>query len=307
MKKRLTAFALSLFSAATSAEVHYLNPWEGLRDYDKRPAFINRDPETIQQLSAAVSNTKLSSKACKVGEVIVWKDWTVPLNSNVCDPAQFKTMLNLVAKLAPDLRDNTTLELVALNSSDPPALIVSHYDINQDPKVPGDGYPFLSLWRLRFKDRGYDAPHAGGFLNGKLHDVRLFGTNTQRKMVFVEHVNCIECEPTTYLSAIDFDAEATDAKAFEFTYAKSHDGFDPTIEYALPGQGHTIDANVETRTLPPSIKGPHLLQSFTMKEGEARPDEWWLFTCKDYRCDYQIYTGKPPPEFRKLWDRARRL
>ena len=307
MKEGLTLVALTLFSATAPAEIHYLNPWEGLRDYDKRPAFINRDPETIRQLSVAVSGAKLSTNPCKVGEVRVWKDWTVPLTSNVCDPAQFRAMLNLVVTLAPDLRNNTTLELVALSDSSPPALIVGHYDINQDPQVQGDGYPFLSLWRLRFTNGGYAAPHAGGFLNGTIHDVRPFGTNTQRKMVFVEHVNCIECEPTTYLTAVDFDAEAADAKAFEFTYSESHDGFGPTIEYVLPGMGHTIDAKVETRTLPPSIEGPHLLQSFTMEEGETRPNEWWVFTCRNFRCDYRLYTGEPPPEFRKLWDKAKRL
>jgi len=308
MNRQLVAAALALVSVTASAEVHYLNPWEGLRDYDKRPAFTNRDPETIKRLSATVSSTRMSSKTCKVGDMKVSKGWTVPLRSNICEPGQFKALLNLVITLAPDLRDNTTLQLAALSTSGPPALIVGHYDINQDPQVPAaDGYPFLSLWRLRFTAEGYDAPHAGGFLNGTIHDVRLFGANTQRKMVFVEHVNCIACEPTTYLTAIDFDAEAADAKSFEFNYAESHDGFGPTIEYVLPGMGHTIDAKVETRTLPPSIKGPHLLQSFTMEEGEARPNEWWVFTCRDFRCDYQMYTGEPPPNFRKLWDKARKL
>lgn len=308
MNRQLTAAALALVSVTASAEVHYLNPWEGLRDYDKRPAFTSRDLETIKQLSASVIGTRMSSKTCKVGAVKVSNDWTLPLRSNICEPGQFKALLNLVTTLAPDLRDNTTLQLAALSTSGPPALIVGHYDINQDPQVPAaGGYPFLSLWRLRFTAEGYDAPHVGGFLNGTIHDVRLFGTNTQRRIVFVKHVNCIACEPTTYLTAVDFDAEVTDAKAFEFTYAKAHDGFDPTIEYALPGLGHTIDAKVETRTLPASAKGPHLLQSFIMKKGEDRPDEWWTFTCKAFRCDYQMYTGQRPAEFKKLWDMGRKL
>jgi len=308
MNRQLAAAALALISATASAAVHYLNPWEGLRDYDKRPAFTNRDRETIKQLAATVSSTKMASKSCKVGDVKVSKDWAVPLRSNICEPGQFKALLNLVTRLAPDLRDNTILQLAALSTSGPPALIVGHYDINQDPQVPvADGYPFLSLWRLRFTADGYDAPHASGFLNGAIHDVRPFGTNTQRKIVFVKHVNCIACEPTTYLTAIDFDAEVADAKAFEFSYAKAHDGFDSTIEYALPGHGHTIDAKVETRSLPASAKGPHLLQSFTMEQGENRPDEWWTFTCKDFRCDYQMYAGQPPADFKKLWDKGRKL
>ncbi len=306
MKKLLTILTLMLFSTGATA-VQYLDPWAGLRDYDKQPAFINHDLATIQQLRTAVNGAKLNARPCKVGKVRVWSDWDIPLTSNVCDPAQFKAILNLVVKLAPDLRNNTTFELVALNSSGSPALIVSHYDIHKEPQDPGDGYPFLALWRLRFTNDSYTARHAGGFLNGKIHDVRLFGSEKLRKIVFVEHVNCIECEPTTYLTAVDFDAEAVDAKAFEFTYAESHDAFEATIEYELPGMGHTIDAKVETRTLPPSVNGPHLLQSFVMEEGENRPNEWWAFTCQNFRCDYQMHTGKPSPEFRKLWNKARRL
>lgn len=305
--KELVAAAAMVFCSATSFAVHYLNPWEGLRDYDKNPAFTNRDPDTIKQLSAAISTAKISSKQCSVGSVRVQKNWIVPLRSNICEPGEFAELLALVVKLAPDLRTNTTLQLVALSESGSPSLIVAHYDINQDPQAPGGGYPFLSLWRLRFTNEGYVAPHAGGYLNGKIRDVRHFGQKAQNKVVFVQHQNCIECEPSVYLTAIDFDGHPSDAKAFEFTYAESHDGFDPMIEYVLPGKGHSIDAKVETRTLPPSARGPHLLQSFKMERGQAGPDEWWTFTCKAYRCDYQMYTGTPPPDFQKLWNKAKKL
>lgn len=304
---RLAFAALAFVSVTSSAEIHYLNPWAGLRDYDKTPAFTNRDPDTIKQLKSAIRDAKIAPKDCKIGEVKVQKDWMVPLQSNVCEPARFKQLLSLVVRLAPDLRTNTTLQLAALRDSESPALIVAHYDISQDPQVTGGGYPFLSLWRLRFTDNGYVAPHAGGFLNGKIHEIRSFGTKERSKVLFVRHVNCIECEPTVYLTPIDFDGNPSDVRAFEFTYADAHDGFDPTIEYVLPGMGHTVDAKVETRTLPPSTSGPHLLQSFKMEKGETHPDEWWIFTCREYRCDYQMHTGKPPPDFQKLWNRARRL
>ena len=144
-------------------------------------------------------------------------------------------------------------------------------------------------------------------MNGTIYNIRPFGTSNESKVIFVQHFSCIECEPTVYLTAVAFDSAAASANAFEFTYATSHDGFDATIEYALPGQGHSIDAKVETRTLPPSMKGPHLLQHFTMEEGQSGPDEWWAFTCKEYRCDYQMYTKEPPPDFRKLWGKGKRL
>jgi hypothetical protein len=48
----------------------------------------------------------------------------------------------------------------------------------------------------------------------------------------------------------------------------------------------------------PSNTGPQLLQFFDMEEG---PDEWWAFTCKDYKCDYQLYKNTAPDNFKKLW------
>ena len=52
----------------------------------------------------------------------------------------------------------------------------------------------------------------------------------------MKHDSYIECEPINYLTALDFDAGA-DARAYEFTYNEKHEGFNPTIEYELPGNG----------------------------------------------------------------------
>jgi len=307
MNRQVGGALLWVASCAALADVHYLNPWEGLRDYDKNPAFVGREPATVKQLKTLIGTTKPSSKPCAVGNVQVQKDWVLPLESNICQPGRFKELLSLVAKLAPDLRKNTTLQLNSLDDSGVPALIVGHYDIHQDPAVEAPGYPFLSLWRLRFTGDGYEAPHAGGFLNGTFHDSRPFGTDGKRRVVFVKHPSCVECEPNVYLSALDFDGRKEDVTAFEFTYATAHDGFGTTIEYALPGHGHSVDASVETRSVPASQQGPHLLQSFKMEEGQGQPDEWWAFTCVGYRCDYQMHTGEPPAEFLKLWNKAKKL
>lgn len=305
MKKLLAATLLAWLPAVVCAEVRFLNPWEGLRDYDSMPAFTNHDAAIVQKLRVAVQNAKPALQGCNAGKVKVQKGWIVRLTSNVCERAKRDEMLKLLAALAPALAENTTLRLASFKSSDTPDLVVIHYDIHADQQVPDNGYPFLSLWRLRFTSSNtYEAPYAGGFLNGSIHTIRNFGVSTKEQVLFVKHFSCIECEPTIYLTAIDF---TTGAVPFQFTYSTNHSEFAPTIEYELPGMGHTVDAKVETRTLPPSLGGPHLLQSFKMGKEEKRPSEWWAFTCKDHRCDYEMHLDKAPASFRELWHKGKRL
>jgi hypothetical protein len=48
-----------------------------------------------------------------------------------------------------------------------------------------------------------------------------------------------------------------------FTYDSDHKDYDETIEYELPGMGHSVEANVETR-VPKSVTAsvPDLIQVF---------------------------------------------
>lgn len=124
-------------------------------------------------------------------------------------------------------------------------MIVGYIDISKDDSK----YPFQSLWRLNLVQGLYKAYYAGPFLNGTLHAIRPFGNTSNKKTVFVKHASCIECEPAIYLTALVFDA-GNDARACEFAYNVKHEGFNPTIEYELPGMGHTVDAKVETLLLP---------------------------------------------------------
>jgi hypothetical protein len=285
--------------------------YNSLPNYDKDTPFTQTDKTQHAKLKQALADIKPSDKECKAGSVLVWKapkypgdisgkDWHVDLSTNICDSKKLLNVKQLIVNLAPTLSiNNITAWLYDIDGDHENDLIVGYIDISKDDSK----YPFLSLWRLKLEKGLYRAYYAGPFLNGTFHAIRPFGNKSKKKTVFVRHASCIECEPTIYLTAIDFDA-GTDARAYEFTYNEKHEGFNPTIEYELPGMGHTVDAKVETRILPPSDKGPHLLQFFDMKEG---PDEWWAFTCKDYKCDYQLYKNAPPANFMKMWDKAKRL
>jgi hypothetical protein len=275
-----------------------LAPSADLPDYNQQPAFTVKHQATVKALKVQVERLTPSAKNCTTGRIKTYSEWT--LRSNVCNPDDLRTLRRLVSKLAPGLNPALlTFWVGELERSEPRALIVRHVDLHRRNKDP-----YLSLWRIRLSGDDYRAVYGGSFLDGEIHAARAFGTNPERKALFVMHASCLECHPIRYLTAIDFDAD--EAKAFEFSYSEKHDEFEPLIEYELPGMGHTVDAAVETRILAPSRDGPHLLQFFKMEGGE-RPDEWWLFSCKGHRCDYQMHTGKPPAEVQRLWKRATRL
>ena len=285
--------------------VRYIELYKGLPDYDKEPVFTVVAPSEHKNLQLGMTGVQPHTGQCKMGDLGIWigEGLNIDITSNICDNNSFHKIRALVKNLAPRL-DLSRITLFATNidKNNDPDLLVGYFDIANDNDAP---YPYLSIWRLKFKNGMYKAIYAGPFLNGKFHAARVFGTIKGRKIVFVQHLSCLECEPIVYLTAIDFDAR-DDAQAYEFTYADNHMNFTPTIEYELPGMGHTIDAKVETRVLPPSEGGPHLLQLFDVTEGEG-VDEWWAFTCKGYRCDYKIYKDKAPPEFIILWEKAKRL
>ncbi|MGZ6223993.1 MAG: hypothetical protein ACXWMH_00590 [Syntrophales bacterium] len=301
---------LIMVYVSANATIRYAveEAYKSLPNYDKNTPFTNADKAQHAKLKQALADTKPSNKECKAGSVLVWKspgdtsgkDWRVDLSTNICDSKKLLNLKKLIVGLAPTLSiDDMTAWLYDVDGDHENDLIVGYIDVSKDES----NYPYLSLWRLKLEQNLYKAYYAGPFLNGTFHAIRSFGNKSKSKTVFVKHASCIECEPTIYLTVLDFDT-GTDVHAYEFTYNEKHEGFNPTIEYELPGMGHTVDAKVETRILPPSDTGPHLLQFFDMEEG---PDEWWAFTCKDYRCDYQLYKNKPPDNFKKLWDKARRL
>jgi hypothetical protein len=296
-----------------NAEIRYAveEAFNSLPNYDRNTPFTETDRAQHAKLGQAITGVKPLNKECKAGSVLVrkapqypgdasGKDWRVDLSSNICDVMKLNNIKRLIVSLAPTLSvDNLTAWLFDVDGDQKKDLIVGYIDVSRDESK----YPYLSLWRLKLERGVYKPYYAGPFLNGTVHTTLRFGNKPANLKVFVKHVSCIECEPTIFLTALDFNGES-DVRAYEFSYDEKHEGFDSTIEYELPGMGHTVDAKVETRVLPPSEAGPHLLQFFDMDEG---PDEWWAFACKEYKCDFQLYKGTAPNNFKQLWNKARRL
>jgi hypothetical protein len=103
---------------------------------------------------------------------------------------------------------------------------------------------------------------------------------------------------------LDFSQQS--ARSLRFTYDLDHKGYDDTIEYELPGMGHSVDAKVETR-VPNGDAGsvPDLMQVF--RYIYEKKVEWWVFSCERGRCDYQRFYGSLPEKYRGPWASADKL
>jgi hypothetical protein len=275
-------------------------PNEGIPDYSHKSPF-KENATVAEEVKKQLALVVAAAKPCKVGEVDVADLGKAPLFANVCDKVQSNALRKLIAQLAPDLTFATTAVWKAIVTSSGEAnVLVTHVNISTGQYFH---YPYLSLWRVGFKDGRVDAQFGGSFLAGEIHAIRSFGHEDKTNKVFVKHLSCIECEPWVYLTIIDFSRET--AKPVMFTYAEDHKAYEETIEYELPGMGHSVDAKVETR-IPQSDAGhlADLIQAF--RYTEENKTEWWVFFCTNSQCDYRMFNDLPE-EYRSLWASADKL
>lgn len=207
----------------------------------------------------------------------------------------------LVAELAPGLTLATTaVWKVAVTPNGEAEPLITHVDISTDEHFH---YPYLSIWRLELKNGQSNPQFAGSFLSGQIHAIRPFGHENNSNKVFVKYFSCIECEPWVYLSILDFSQQS--ARPFKFTYDLDHKEYAETIEYELPGMGHSVEADVETRVPKDTAAVSDLIQTFRYKEEDKV--EWWVFSCQQGQCDYQLFYGALPEKYRRSWASADKL
>ena len=290
--------------------------YAGLPDYEKNPVFKTGTAGPHRTLRAALP--KAAAPLCVRGVLEGKLNVEAPeLKTNLCDPSAYAKVRDVVLQLAPSLDPaRLTFRTVDLDRDGEPELLVEYVDL------PPPGYrvqeggrvleevhpapdvehrdPYLSLWLLKFDGAVYRATYAGHFLVGAVHAQAPFGQAGKHAMIFVRHQSCTECHASTYLTVVDFFRDA----GFVFSYDEAHSDFTYRIEYTLAGRGHTVDAEVETRVLPASPRGPHLMQQFRLDDGTV---EWWVFRCVDLKCDYELHSGELPSRYRKAWQAGRKL
>jgi len=290
--------------------------YQGLPDYEKDPVFKTDAAEPHRMLRAVLP--KAAAPLCVRGRLEAKLNVDArELRTNLCDPSVHAKVKDLVRQIAPSLDPaRLTLRTMDLDGDGEPELLVEYIDLptpffqwqeggrvfDQLHPIPGAERrdPYLSLWHLKFDGSVYRATYAGHFLVGEVHAAAPFGQVGKPAMIFIRHQSCTECHASTYLTVVDFFRD----DAFQFSYDESHQNFAHRIEYSLAGQGHTVEAVVETRVLPASAEGPHLMQRFLLEDYKV---EWWVFRCVDLKCDYELHVGELPDQYRKAWAAARKL
>jgi len=290
--------------------------YKGLPDYEKDPAFKTDAAEPHRLLRATLPKT--AAPLCVRGRLEAQLNVDAPeLKTNLCDLNAYARARDLLLQIAPSLDPaRLTFRTMDLDGDGEPELLVEFidlppplYQLQEGGRISEEAFPipgavqrdpYLSLWVLKFDGSVYRATYAGPFLAGEVHAAAPFGQVGMPTMVFIRHQSCTECHASTYLTVVDFFRD----DAFQFSYDEKHEIFAHRIEYSLAGKGHTVDAEVETRVLPASNAGPHLLQQFRLADGKV---EWWVFSCVDLKCDYALHLGALPAQFRKAWGAGRKL
>ncbi len=289
-----------------------------LPPYGKLFGIINAPIPFQKELADAARTASVSAEGCSTvsleGEEANFKqfygDFYKDLRSNICQEGDLSTLRSLFTKAAPFL-DPKKLAFYKddLDSDGMPDLLLGL--VSRDKQ----GDPYFGFYYINFKQDPIQMHFKGPYLVGRWHAVGRFGSDPQGKVVFVRYQSCTECEPGVYLDAVDFRTTEM-GMPFFFDYSGGKGRFKLGIEYELPGRGHSIDAEVETRIPRTQTKdGPWLLQRFALlgedeKAGDLKPTgefEWWAFSCDGMKCGAKMALGELPAEFAEMWTNGKIL
>jgi len=296
-----TAVAPTPGAPESQSNVRYKPYYENLPDYENLTVFSPGPSETTSRLKHALQTAPTTSDLCARGSVEATVVAPHELKSNICDSDAYSAVADALATLAPSLdRGRITFRKLDLDKDNEPELLVEYVDLIGDEHVKD---PYLTLWLISFEGERVKATHVGPFLVGDIWVAIPFGQHDNHNMVVIRHQSCTECHPWVYLTIVDF-LRGANGDAFRFTYSEDHKRFGSTLEYILPRMGHSADAHVESRIMKPTGKGPHLIQRFTLDGGKT---EWWVFTCKETQCDFELSVGAIPAKYKPFWEAGRKL
>jgi len=287
--------------------------YSGLPPYGQLFSLIQAPRTRQQELTDAIRHASISREGCAT--VAPLKDYEYSdLHGNICNEADRATLTSLLTQATPFL-DPTRLAFYKddLDGDGAPDLLVGYVAISRT--FPD---PFFAFYFISFKHEQLVIRLNGPYLNGRWHAFAPFGPAPKGKTVFVRYQSCTSCHFGLYLETVNFQMSETGAPflfgAYRSDKQKQKDirSFRSSIEYTLPGRGHSVDAEVETKIINRSHpRNPSIIQKFTiLKEEELKPTgevEWWLFSCQELQCPSNPILGKLPVAYAKLWKQGQKL
>lgn len=275
----LISFSLLLFCTNTA-----IGADNRFRDFNKEKPFVVKNTKLMKALFGALESARNSKKPCS----------SVPIadpSTNVCHKVD-KARIDLeLTRAAPSLeQDRLGVWKTDLNQDSLPEYFITYRQRTFDPMV--------SYFRIYREGVNFKADYLFSVNGGAIWGINQFGPNPRQHILQIRYQNCYECHPWIYVIFLTVD-EKGKTQTFDFTYSKDHKSWDWAIEYKLPGRGHSVDANVESRIITKRSKqGPHLIQAFDYKGG---PKVWWVFSCKGLKCDYVFHKSSLPASLSNIW------
>lgn len=280
--------------------VKFKQYYEGLPDLEASPPFARHSKTQAVALRSLLGLAGKAPSTCPAHGAAPSSE-----GNEICGPAADR-LRSAVQGMAPGLTATgwTGLWTADLDRDGEPELIAGY----QVPDRQGEDR-YFAFFVLRWTGDDYRIASASWFLEGSIHAIRRFDAGSGEAKVVVRLLSCTMCEPFVYLVIADF-GDSADGSVFELSYApealNDSESWSANVEYELPGMGHSIEADVETRVLEGAgPANPQLMQYYHVKDGG--PDEWWSFRCAGLRCAPEVLKGKPSEAFLTLWRRAKRI
>lgn len=269
-----------------TSNVTFKEYYEGLPNYAQHTPFVIPIPSEIEQSLLSIPK---NNKDCAGASV---KGWKALYTSNVCDGRMNRQLRDIIHKSAPEL-DPSKMTLIThdFNRDNIPELVLEYLILKEFD-------PYTAIWMIsRDPDARYTSKYIGTYLVGRVYKMFPFGTEQAWDALFIRHESCTECCSTSYLDV----ANSANARHYQFSYDENKT-WGNSMEFYLPGEGHTIDADVEIR-IPSTMQqiAPHLMQYYRVKDGK---DEWWVFNCHEYKCWSETYKRKLPGKYQEAWANA---
>jgi len=270
--------------------------------FDAASPFADLSPETSERLASLLRHAAVAPSPCE-SAVVGREDAVVelPLESNICDPRDFASLVGLLRTIAPSVRpDRLGLWKTDLGSDGTPELVLTQALLLSDGS--GAFEPMMAAWLLRRQEQRYAVSYLGAYLAGRIHGFEPFGGLGRQRSIWIRWSRCTDCEATELVTIATLAPGSSRLGFFEVDYGVKEEAWTRQIlyQYAVLDAGQRVVDGVEAwYATGGADTGPHLIQR--LREG-GEAETWWVFSCRGLRCAAVFHGARLPGLYRALWN-----